>query len=398
MTSVAQAEAQIAAHMPAFSTQRSALSVVAGTILREAIYSDRDQPPFDRVTMDGIAIAYAAWSAGRRDFQLQGTQAAGRPALRLNDPQQCIEVMTGSVLPEGTDTVVPVERVERSGELRRIDAEALSEGQYVHRRGSDRPAGSLLLEPGCVIGAPEMAVLASAGCTEVTVARIPQIAIISTGDELVDVDQAPARHQIRSTNDRAIEASLNAHGLALPQRIWLHDEPDAMLAAIDRLHAENDALILTGGVSMGQFDFVPAVLDKLGVERIFHKILQRPGRPMWFGVSASGKPVFALPGNPVSTLVCLTRYVCPALRQALGAAAKPPCWAQLETRVERSATLTYFVPVSLHSTPDGLLHARAKPTNTSGDFLALAGTDGFVELAPGDVPFPAGDSARVFLW
>jgi molybdopterin molybdotransferase len=399
MTTVAQAEAMIAAHMPQYPSTRCALPAACGATLREEVHSDRDQPPFDRVTMDGIAIAFTAWAAGRRHFRAHGIQAAGQPALRLSDPSQCIEVMTGSLLPEGADTVVPVERLESDGPIRRIDeAASIAHGQFVHRRGSDRPAGSLLLAPGRVIGPPDIAVLASAGCAEVTIARIPRVAIISTGDELADVGQPVAPHQIRSTNDHAIEASLSRHGLARTQRVRLHDEPDAMLAAIATLHDENDALVLTGGVSMGQFDFVPAVLGKFAVKMIFHKILQRPGRPMWFGVSSARKPVFALPGNPVSTLVCLTRYVCPALRRALGADPSAAQWARLDASVERSNTLTYFVPVRLTSSSDGVLHAEPRLTNTSGDFLALAGTDGFVELPPGNAAFPAGDAARLYLW
>jgi molybdopterin molybdotransferase len=307
--------------------------------------------------------------------------------------------MTGSLLPLGADTVIPVERIRCDGDVRTVHADAqITAGQFIHRRGSDRPAGSHVLSPGTHIGPAEIAVLANAGCAEVSVARIPRVAVISTGNELVDVGQPVADFQIRSTNDYAIECSLSKRNLALVERVRLHDEPESMQSAIETLYTNNDALILTGGVSMGQFDFVPAVLDKLGVRKVFHRIEQRPGRPMWFGIGPLGKPVFALPGNPVSTLVCLTRYVCPALRQGLGAPAEAPEWVRLNAPVERSPTLSYFVPVRVVSGPDGTAYATAQTTNTSGDFMSLLGTDGFVELAPGHEPWPAGRPAQLFRW
>jgi molybdopterin molybdotransferase len=222
--------------------------------------------------------------------------------------------------------------------------------------------------------------------------------VISTGDELVDVDEPLAPYQIRSSNDRAIEASLTAHRLASVERSHLRDDAAALREAIARLDADSDALVLSGGVSMGQFDFVPAVLAELGARLVFHKIRQRPGKPMWFGQSASGKPIFALPGNPVSTLVCATRYILPALRAAAGLAPQPPELVALAAPAEASPELTYFLPVTLGSSSSGTMLATPRPTNTSGDFVALAGTDGFVELAPKRGEHAAGTVVRLFRW
>jgi len=156
--------------------------------------------------------------------------------------------------------------------------------------------------------------------------------------------------------------------------------------------------VLSGGVSMGQFDFVPAVLEELGAKLVFHGVRQRPGRPMWFGVSASGKPIFALPGNPVSTLVCATRYILPALRAAAGMAASGAERVELAAPADAFAELTHFMPVKLAWSASGAALATPCPTNTSGDFVALAGTDGFVELAPRRGAHPAGTVARLFRW
>jgi molybdopterin molybdotransferase len=307
--------------------------------------------------------------------------------------------MTGTALPRGTDTVVPVERVQRQGTAATIAGDATVRAQqFVHRRGSDRVAGSRVLEAGTSLNPPEIAVLAGAGRATALVAGLPHVAVISTGDELVDAGKPVAEHQIRSTNDRAVEASLTLHRLGQVTRARLRDDANALAIAIDRLDTELDVLVLSGGVSMGQFDFVPSVLEELGAKLVFHKVEQRPGRPMWFGVSARGKPIFALPGNPVSTLVCATRYLLPALRQAAGLAEPPPELVELTAPVDASPTLTLFIPVSLSSSERGTLLAAPRPTNTSGDFVGLAGTDGFVQLAAKNGSYPPGTVARLFRW
>jgi molybdopterin molybdotransferase len=181
-------------------------------------------------------------------------------------------------------------------------------------------------------------------------------------------------------------------------RARLRDDANALASAIDRLDAELDVLVLSGGISMGKFDFVPSVLTELGAKLVLQKVQQRPGRPMWFGVSARGKPIFALPGNPVSTLVCATRYLLPALRQAAGLAAAPAELVELASSVEGSPTLARFVAVTLSSSDRGVLRANPHLTNTSGDFVTLAGTDGFVELAAKKGTYAAGTVARLFRW
>lgn len=394
----AEAEALILEHMPRFPPREELLAGCLGCVLAEDVLADRDQPPFDRVTMDGIAIAYRDWEAGTRAFRIVGTQGAGAPALTAG-PAQCVEVMTGAMLPAGTDTVIPVERVERSTGTATVAASAaVKHRQFVHGRASDRPAGSVVLTAGTRIGSPEMAVLASVGRATATVAALPRVAVISTGDELVDVEQPLAPYQIRSTNDRALEAALTRNRAAVVTRARLPDDDAVLAGTIAQLHDSSDALILSGGVSMGRFDLVPGVLKSLGAKVVFHGVRQRPGRPMWFGVSAAAKPIFALPGNPVSTLVCATRFILPALRAALGERPRDPELAALSTPSESSPDLTYFMPVKLSSSATAALLAEPRPTNTSGDFVSLVNTDGFVELPPSRAPHPPGTVARLYRW
>jgi molybdopterin molybdotransferase len=399
MTEVAEAEALILEHLPRLGSRRERLADCVDRVLAEDIAAERDQPPFDRVTMDGIAIAGRDWEAGVRRFEIAGTQAAGAPPLALGGPGRCVEVMTGAVLPRDADTVIPVERIARASGAAAVDPRAtVTPRQYVHPRGSDRRAGGRLLAAGTRIGPPEMAVLASAGRATVAVAELPRVAIVSTGDELVDVDEPLAEYQIRSSNDRAIEASLVRAKLARVTRTRLRDDAAMLHAELAARLADNDVLVLSGGVSMGQFDLVPGVLGELGARRLFHRVQQRPGKPLWFGVSARGQPIFALPGNPVSTLVCATRYLVPALRAAAGLARPPAENVTLAASADALPELTHFIPVKLAWSAAGAALATPRPTNTSGDFAALAGTDGFVELPARREAYPEGTAVRLFRW
>jgi molybdopterin molybdotransferase len=400
MTGVAEAEALITAHMPRRPVEQLPIQAAVGRILAEPIRAERDQPPFDRVTMDGIAIASSAWAKGRRAFGIEAVQAAGVAARRLGSPDGCVRVMTGAMRPQGTDAVIPIERVRIEEGVAHIDASArVASGQFIHAQGSDRRRNDVVLQPGTVIGPAETAVLASSGCVAVAVSSLPRIGIVSTGDELVPVAASEiAPFQIRSSNDLAIAASVQRAGVGQCERRLLPDDPERILSEVAVLHEHNDILILSGGVSMGDFDFVPAVLETLGSELVFHRITQKPGRPMWFGISGAGKPIFALPGNPVSTLLCMTRYVVPALRSALGL--KPPEaeLARLMSPVTGPADFTYFVPVVLHWDQAGWVQAEPRPTNTSGDFASLAATDGFIELTAGRAEHAVGETGRIYRW
>ena len=399
MTEVAEAQALILERVSRFPARETPLDDCAGAVLRETVHAERDQPPFDRVTMDGIAIDHDAWQAGRRRYRVAGTQGAGAPAMSISSPAECVEIMTGAMLPHGTDTVIPVERVTiGEGEAVVQPSAVVSRRQFIHPQGSDRAAGSRLLSAGQRIGPAEVAILAGAGRTRVRTAEPPRVAVVSTGDELVEAGQPIQPYQIRSSNDRAIEAALARRFGARVTRASLRDDPAEILESIARLHDRNDVVVLTGGVSMGKYDFVPGVLERLGVELVFHRIEQRPGRPMWFGVSRASRPVFALPGNPVSTLVCLIRYVVPALWKAMGADPETEEWVRLGEDVKFPADLVYFLPVKLRADTTGALLADPQPTNTSGDHAALGGTDGFIELPRGADVFPAGTPARLFRW
>jgi molybdopterin molybdotransferase len=393
----AQAETLIEQHLVCLPIESLPLTQVAGAVLRENVYAERDQPPFDRVAMDGIALS-AAGAVNHARLHVAGTQAAGDPPLTLPGGSACIEIMTGAMLPRGCDAVVPVEQLQRSGEFAELARKPVEPWQNVHRRGSDCRQGSLLLAAGTRLSPPEVAIAAGAGMARLRVSAQPMIVVISTGNELIEPGELIEPHQVRRSNAYGITASLRQHGFTRIADDHVRDDEAELTARLGfHLHT-HDVLILSGGVSMGKLDLVPRVLEKLGVSLVFHHVAQRPGKPMWFGVSQTGPAVFALPGNPVSTLVCLSRYVMPALRSAMGQLPKEPPRVSITTAVEVKAAMAFFMPVKLRTDEWGRTSAEPCPTNGSGDFTALAGTDGFIELPPGPNTFPKGFVARFFRW
>ena len=369
-----------------------------GRILAQSVYAERDQPPFDRVMMDGIAIAFTEFAEGKRSFQIQSTQAAGDPAQTI-EPGNAIEIMTGASLPEGADCIIPVERIVVNDLGAHVEANYdARERQFIHAGGSDHVKGTELLKPGTRITPMDIAIIASCGLPEVAVAKQAHISVISTGNELIPAGEAIEPHQIRMSNGPAIVAMLEEHGFVNAAHDHLIDEPALLKERIARHLDYSNVLILSGGVSMGKADYVPQVLNELGVEVTFHKISQRPGKPMWFGMGPSGQAVFALPGNPVSTLVCARQYVIPALRHMSGVSAAPPQFASLTTEVTFKPELTNFLAVKLISNAAGQVLAMPVHTNTSGDFASLSGTDGYVELALEQTNFKAGTIVPLHRW
>lgn len=394
----AEASAAILAAMPAAKIESVSLENAAGRVLRQTVIAERDQPPFDRVTMDGIAFSFTDFDSGTRSFPIQAMQAAGDPALTL-DAGNCIEIMTGASLPDGADCIVPVERITVSDDVAEIEADYEAQrNQFVHARASDHSHGAELLRPGTRISPMDIAIIASCGLTEIDVSAAPRIRVISTGNELVAAGEAIEPHQIRLSNGPAMIAMLEQHGYRHSEHDHVADEPETLKHRIAEHLKEANVLILSGGVSMGKADYVPQVLAELGVEVVFHKVSQRPGKPMWFGIGPDGQTVFALPGNPVSALVCCRQYVVAALDAAACVRESAPEFASLAQAVTFNPKLTCFLPVKLVSGVGGQTLAMPVHTNTSGDFASLTGTAGYVELALDETDFPAGTGALLRRW
>jgi len=399
MISVAEAEHIIAQNIQAFPIVKVPLEEVFGQFLQEDIAADRDLPPFHRVAMDGIAICLASWQEGRRQFSIEGVQKAGSPPLTLKDSNACIEAMTGAMLPQGCDCVIPVENIEvNEGVATLPEGFKLRLMQNVHQQGSDYKQGECLLSKGCRLLSPQIAVTASVGKAKVEVAQSPKIAIISTGDELVGVADDVAPYQIRQSNAYVIESAVHLHGYARSTRFHIRDEKEVLREKLQEILQEFDVVILSGGVSMGKFDYVPQVLQELSVEVLFHKVKQRPGKPFWFGKTPEGKPVFALPGNPVATQMGIYRYILPYLAKASGLVSLPEVFAELTEDVTIKTPFTYFMPVTIQSTNDAKFLATPIHANGSGDYASLAKSDGFVSLPPDTFQFDKQTVVRFYLW
>ena len=398
MITTAEATQAILAAIKPFESEIVALESATGRVLAQSISAERDQPPFDRVTMDGIAIAYDVYAKGTRSFPIQSMQAAGEPAQTL-EAGKAIEIMTGASLPDGADCIIPVERTTVNDLGAHVEANyEASERQFIHTRGSDHKEGTTLLNPGTRVSPMDIAIIASCGLPKVSVAKQATISVISTGNELVPPGEAIEPHQIRMSNGPAIVAMLEDNGFTNATHDHLIDELEILKDRITQHLEQSNVLVLSGGVSMGKADYVPQVLDELGVNVAFHNVSQRPGRPMWFGMGPNGQAVFALPGNPVSALVCSRQYVIPALRQMSGMSPAAPQFAALTADVTFKPKLTNFLPVKLISNAAGQVLALPVHTNTSGDFTALSGTDGYVELALDQTKFESGDNVPLHRW
>lgn len=388
MVSVEEASSIVFSHLFEPRLETVAFSEAVDKVLAETIVADRDFPPFDRVSMDGIAISFMEWEAGRRIFSVQDIQAAGMKQKSLGDRQRCFEVMTGAILPKGADTVIPYEDIEINDGSATILIEKVRLGQNVHNQGQDAKALSVLLEPGILLSPAEIALLAAVGKSNVQVFAYPSTAIVSSGDELVAVQDTPDPHQIRRSNTFAIQSAMKT--LGWEGTVWhLPDNREQMLDTMKLITASFDIIILSGGVSKGRFDFVPEVLEEVGVTKLFHRVNQRPAKPFWFGVSKKGTIVFALPGNPVSTFMCFYRYIKPWLFRSVGVK-NNTMKAVLAKDFSFAGSLVYFLQVSVQN-ENGMLMAYPVEGGGSGDFANLKNVDGFLELPSHKEKFLTGE-------
>ncbi len=368
-------------------SEKVMLNDAIGRVLSEDVYADRSMPPFDRVTMDGIAILYTSFQDETTPFEVEAIGPAGSPRLTLNDSRKCIEIMTGASLPEGADTIVRYEDIEKTDGTYRIK-KAVVKGQNIHQKGSDHTEDSILLKKGLEIKAIDINILATVGKSEIAVVKMPKVAVISSGDELVDVDQIPASYQIRKSNVHMISARLKQLGIT-SRTFHFKDDLDKIYEEMNQILDEYDVLLMSGGVSKGKFDFIPEILDRLGFTKVFHKVEQRPGKPFWFGKNEK-KIVFAFPGNPISTLACFQKYFIPWFEKSIGQD-HIRLKAVLEEDVQFKPNLTYFAQAYLRQKEDGRYYARVQHGNGSGDIVNPSSMNGFIELPSGKELYKAGE-------
>ncbi len=375
MISVEEADRIIVENVPSPLAERIDTGIANGRVLQESVRAERDAPPFDRVMMDGYAIRYQDFLPG--EYEITGIALAGHPPPNLEKETDCIEVTTGSPLPRGTNVVIPVEDCICEGTIMRLRAGVdPKENQYIHPQGSDGLAEREVLPTGITLGPAELAILATEGISEVTVSKVPRIVLVTTGDEIVLDGPEIRPEQIRGSHMEALRGLFEAFPGIEFSRVHAADEEVDLKSKLEASLSEADIVLITGGVSRGRKDLVPGMLRELGVEQLFHRVCQRPGKPMWFG-KRHETLVFGLPGNPISTLISARRYVFPVMEKWMGNNSKLALRLPVAGTMEALNSFHRFIPVCI-----GAGGLEADPFATSGSLHSLAGTAGFVEVPP----------------
>ena len=375
-------------HIERFGTEEIDFKNSLGRVLKEDIKADRDFPPFNRASMDGIGITVDAFESGVREFKIEGIQAAGSAQLTLENKNHCIETMTGAVTPINVDAVIPYELIEIKNGTAKVSFNDIKYFQNIHKKGLDRKENDVLIKKDTIISSAEIGVLATVGKAMVHVAKMPKVMIISTGDELVEVNKIPADYQIRRSNVHTLVSLLSKLKIEADS-IHIADDKPLLKQKIDQILNNYDVLLFSGAVSKGKFDFLPEVLEELGVQKLFHKVRQRPGKPFWFGKKES-KTVFAFPGNPVSTFVSCMKYFYPWFNKSVGVEFENKNFAVLSKDFTFKPDLTYFLQIKLENRK-GVLYANPIAGHGSGDLANLVDNDAFIELPRGKDLFCKGE-------
>ncbi|MGC2276714.1 MAG: gephyrin-like molybdotransferase Glp [Candidatus Binatus sp.] len=399
MISADQALQIVLENVAALGVERVPILESLGRVLGESISSSRDIPGFDNSAMDGYAVRAAdvagASEASPIKLAVVETVGAGQMPSRRVSAGQTVRTMTGAPVAEGADAIIPVERTRGSGDLVEFLASA-DKGAFIRPRGEDLRLGELVMSAGKVLTPADLGMLASVNRAMVEVIRRPRVAIVATGDELVDVDQPPTGAQVVNSSAYALAGAVREAGA---DAVILKVARDDAREIRDRLAEAMtfDAVLSTGGVSVGQFDHVKGALDELGMRQLFHGVAQKPGRPLKFG-TVGYRPIFGLPGNPVSTLVCFYLYARPALRKMGGMrrVGLPRVIARCAVEIKISKELTEFVRVKLERDRAGYL---ATPTGGQGSGIlsSLSRADGLLIGPSTETILKAGAQATVLL-
>jgi molybdopterin molybdotransferase len=388
LISIEEGRRRVLEAVRALDTEGVPLAEACGRVLAEDLRSSVDVPPFDSSAMDGYALV----AGPAAELEVIGESRAGRPSERPVAPGVAVRISTGAAVPGGATAVIPVERTSANGD--RVEVEETAEGANIRRAGEDLRAGAVVLARGEVLGPAELGVAASVGRAELRCARRPRVALLVTGDELVQPGGPLGPGQIYTSNGFALAAQIEGAGAEPVLRETVPDTAEATLAALARALETADVAIASGGVSVGPHDHVKGALRALGVEERFWGVALRPGKPTWFGIR-DGVLVFGLPGNPVSAMVTFQLFARPALAALQGAdPAARSASATLDEPVRRNPRREEAVRVRLRHADDGL-HAVTTGEQGSHMLTSMLGADALALVAPGDGVLGAGERVEV---
>jgi molybdopterin molybdotransferase len=394
MVTVAEAEKIVLSEIKDFGTEEIPFEEALGRVLAKDIVADRDLPPYNRVAMDGIAINFAAFTNKLRSFRIKGMQLAGDAPIAIAS-DECVEIMTGAALPDAADTVIRYEDLNLQNGTATITIEDIRKGQNIHVKGIDKKQNDVVATAGQYIHPALINVAVSVGKTKLPVKKLPKVVVIATGNELVSADTTPLPYEVRRSNDVAIKMVLQQYGLQADS-LHLPDDKAVIEQQLGKCLSDYDVVILSGGISKGKSDHIPEVLEQLKVKQLFYQVQQRPGKPFWFGKHEKETLVFAFPGNPVSTFLCLHRYFLPWLESSSGVRDKQELYAVLDKEVNFKPALQYFLQVKLHTNNEGKLVATPIEGHGSGDYANLVDADAFMELPAEKTNFNKGEVYRIW--
>lgn len=391
----AEVDQILAEIVPEIRTEFRASSKSLGWALAEDLYLDRDQPPFSSARMDGIAIS-GEINEIKNGYQwlIAATYFAGD---RVEDIPygKCVEIMTGAQSPDNSTAIIPYEKLKIEKNIATyIGSEPLVYQQNIHPKAKDGSQGQLLLAKNSQLKVGHLHALASIGAVNIKVRSLPNIAIVATGNELVPPEQIPSPVQLRASNSYTLSCLLDKEQFPT-KNYYLNDDPEVLRKFLINDSMDFPIIITTGACSMGQTDYLPKVLDKIQAQILVHKVRQRPGKPFLLALLSNNRLLFALPGNPISALICYYRYVIPFLHKHYKAREHIMTQAVLQQDFSFAPALTYFLPVRSYQNQACLL-VNPRLNHGSGDFLGLIGADGFVSLSEELSFFPEGTKLPYF--
>jgi molybdopterin molybdotransferase len=387
---VEEAQAAALALVHPVGVERVGLREALGRVLREEVVARADVPPLDNSAMDGYAVRSADVAVASAERLVIGEVAAGHVASRPLATGEAYSIMTGAPIPPGADAVVMVEKTERAGDRVRV-LEPPAARENVRSRGEDVARGAVLLSPGVTLGAAELGVLAAQQRSSIKVARRPEVAILSTGDELCDLDQPLWPGAIAETNGYSLLALVEQAGGRARLYPIVRDDPASLRAAFEEATSA-DFIVTSGGVSVGAHDHVKAVLDSLGASLSLWRVAMKPGKPLALA-ALKGVPFFGLPGNPVSAMIAFLLFVRPALRAALGCVQLfdlPRAEARLATALSVRGNRRTYLRAALRFDDEGRLSATAMKHQGSGVLTSMVGCNGLLVVEPGGHHFEPG--------
>jgi molybdopterin molybdotransferase len=375
MIPVKEAQDLILSFAKNFEVEEVSIHNTFNRVLAEDVFADRDYPPFNRSAMDGYAVLSSDFNK-QESVQLNLIEKvfAGQPSTRNVTSGNCIKIMTGAPVPEGADAVIRVEdTLENNGTIQ-FNIKTVNPKQNIALQAEDAKKNDLLIAKNTLLDATTIAVLAVTGKENIKVHQLPKVAIVSTGNEIVTVDSPILPHQIRDSNSYTLKNFLKQYVINDITAIHVEDDKEILQKEIQKL-LDKDILILSGGVSKGDADYVPEVLQLLGIKEIFHRVKIKPGAPLWFGEMPNGGVVFGLPGNPVSVQVAFKIFIEPFIRKCFGMETLQPLFLPLFNEKKKKTKLDEYFPCKF-SVKNNCTGVTSSKMNGSGDIAATLGSDG----------------------